>query len=174
MTANTIEPKEVLSVDFILGGDHGKEAFRLCFRVVVTVIGGKFYHKDYGGAGTVFSKKDVPDLLEKTIMDWLTADLKTIHESKLLITKADDASTILCMFVKDDSGGEDPESSHTISKVTIWNTGDLKWMAMLLGMDGMSGEWCIFCYLQKQEWSQDGHEKGRVRTIENVMEFANN
>ena len=42
---------------------------------------------------------------------------------------------------------------------------------MLLGMDGMSGEWCIFCYLRKLQWLNE-HEKGQPRTIENIIELA--
>jgi len=33
-------PADVLSLDMLLGGDHSKEAFYFCFRVVVTLVDG--------------------------------------------------------------------------------------------------------------------------------------
>ena len=49
-------------------------------------------------------------------------------------------------------------------------TGDLKWMAMLLGMDDMSGEWCIYCMLRKKQWLNN--EVGQPRTIKKLVELA--
>ena len=102
-------------------------------------------------------------------MDWLTEDLKRISESKVLLTKLDDGS-VACALISEENEDECPPGSMVIPKVTIFNTGDLKWMAMLLGMDGMSMQWCIYCYLRKQEWIVEGYEKGELRTIENMIE----
>ena len=119
----------------------------------------------------MFSKKDSPELLELTIMPWLTDDLKTINDSKLLLTKVEDGE-VVCSFIEADTDIESDEHSHVISKVEIFNTGDLKWMAMLLGMDGMSSDWCIYCYLRKQQWMDPGHDEGQPRTIDNIMQWA--
>ena len=54
--------------------------------------------------------------------------------------------------------------------VKIWNTGDPKWMAMLLEADNMSGEWCIFCMLRQKEWLEG--KTGEERMIEKNSELA--
>ena len=38
---------------------------------------------------------------------------------------------------------------HVIRSFEIFNVGDLKWLAMLLGMEDMSNIWCIYCFLRK-------------------------
>ena len=47
-------------------------------------------------------------------------------------------------------------------------------MAILLGMYGMSSEWCLFFFLRRKQWQAMDYEKGDPRTIENIMDFANN
>ena len=81
-------------------------------------------YKDYNCAARVkSSKKDLPALLEELIIYWLIEDL-------------------LCTSYENDDIC--PPGLKVILEVTIINTGDLKWMAMLLGVDGdgMSNQWC--------------------------------
>ena len=164
LTERKVKPTDVLSVDFILGGDHGKEAFRLCFRLVVTLVCGKMHYRDYGGAGTVHGK-DTPEVLEKSIMPWLTHDLEIIHRSKLVIAKCSGEDKLVCAFVDDLADVDFTEGTHIVHHVEIYNTGDLKWMAMLLGMADMSNEWCIFCFWRSGQWRFDTHQLGKERTI---------
>jgi hypothetical protein len=118
-------PADVLSLDMLLGGDHGKEAFRFCFRVVVTLVDGTVEYADAPGTATVFGRKDTREVLEKTILDWLTADLQNIDGSKLLISK-DDSGKMVCGFVTDVSELLYSADSHVVPNVTIYNCGDLK------------------------------------------------
>jgi hypothetical protein len=50
----------------------------------------------------------------------------------------------------------------------IFVTGDLKWLAMLLGMEDMSTYWCIHCMLGKAGFQDADHAKGDPRTIERM------
>ena len=162
-------------VDFILGGNHGKESFCLCFRVVITIDDGTMHYVEYGGAGTLFGK-DTPEVLEKSIMPWLTKDLHNIHQSKFRIEYPKGDGNIVCSFVGKDEDMEpidlDLEHLHVIDHVEIYNTGDLKWMAILLGMADMSNEWCIFCMMRKLQWNEIGHAKGELRTIQKILDIA--
>ena len=63
-TEENLNPEQVECLELVLGGDHGKEAFRLCFRVIITTKDGTLHYKDYGGAATVKCKKDNPDPLK--------------------------------------------------------------------------------------------------------------
>ena len=56
LTELEIKLNDVKNVDFILGGGHGKEAFRLCFCVVITLDDGTMHYVEYGGAGTVLER----------------------------------------------------------------------------------------------------------------------
>ncbi len=119
-----VTPDQVMALDIILGGDHGLEAFCLCFCVVVTLKSSKMLNKVYGGAGFV-KGKDTTDVLEASIMGWLTEDLKTIHSSQVFFDVLADGS-IACALVSNTDEVTGSEKCHTIPNVTIFNTGDLK------------------------------------------------
>ena len=74
---------------------------------------------------------------------------------------------------EDDDIIESPQL-RVIEHVKLYNTGDLKWMAILLGMDGMSSEWYIFCFLYRKQWQVTDYEKGSPRKIEKILEQATN
>ena len=57
----------------------------------------------------------------------------------------------------------DGVSESKFLKTTIFNTDALKWMDMLLGMDGMSYVRCIYYHISKREWILEGHDKGEPR-----------
>ena len=166
LTTHRVQPDDVQDVYFVLGGDHGQEAFRLCFRAIVLLKTGKLLYEDYGGAGLVPGKDD-RDVLDASLMPWLTEDLKTLSQAKVHIATLADGAIGVTLA----SAGETPaEGTAEGAGVQIWNTGDLKWMAMLLGMDDMSGEWCIFCLLRQKEWLEG--KTGEKRTIEKICELA--
>ena len=72
-------PFNIKRICLIIGGDHGKGAFRLCFRIVINLWGmTKPIHKTKSIA-EVYCKKEEGILLEKTIMPWLKEDLEKIH-----------------------------------------------------------------------------------------------
>ena len=62
---------------------------------------------------------------------------------------------------------------HVIPRLEIFNVGDLKWLAMLLGMEDMSNIWCIYCFLRKLQWMQIRHERSELRTMARQIELAN-
>ena len=57
MDENHMKPLDVIALEIVLGGDHGKGAFRLALRAIVTVTSGTMYHCDYGGVAYVTGKK---------------------------------------------------------------------------------------------------------------------
>ena len=107
--------------------------------------GGKMYHREYGGAGLV-TGKDTPDLLEAAIMPWLTEDLQAINNQRVILETSDD-NLLRCYFVESDEDTRVSSHIRVIERVKIYNTGDLKWMAMLLGMDAchQSGVSSVSC-----------------------------
>ena len=82
---------------------------------------------------------------------WLTEDLQAINEKIIVLERREDG-TISCAFVEEGDDVIESSQLRVIENDEIYNTGDLKWMAMLLGMDNMSSEWCIFFFLCRKQW----------------------
>ena len=78
---------------------------------------------------------------------WLTADLESIHKSDIVIEELDDG-TIGCVLSEGEPEMEYSANQFVIDNIEIYNSGDLKWLAMLLGMSDMYGIWCIYCLLR--------------------------
>lgn len=74
ISENGIKVEDVKEIFFVIGGDHGLGAFRLSFRVIVMLKNGKMYVK--GGITATIFGKDTPEVLEKSIMKWITDDLR--------------------------------------------------------------------------------------------------
>jgi len=156
-----LSPEDVLRVDFILGGDHGIGAFRLCFRTVVKLKTGALIHKDVG-VGTVVCKKDSSKVLEACIFNWLTTDLEKISQS-MIVSTTDECGQVCCGYSQKSVVGQ---------PINIYIVGDIKWLCMLVGMEDMAMHWCVHCLLSKEEWAKEGHEKGEARTIKNIKQMA--
>jgi hypothetical protein len=50
--------------------------------------------------------------------------------------------------------------------------GDIIFYNMVIGKEGMSGWWCSYCKLFKNDWQELGHERGKPWTIETLTEHA--
>ncbi len=83
--------------------------------------------------------KDDRDILDATLMPWLTEDLRCLNSKRVLISVLPDG-TIGCTLEEQEDTCSLAKSVCVVPPATIINTGDLKWMAVLLGMDDMSGE----------------------------------
>ena len=157
--------KDVKRVCVVLGGDHGVGAFRLTIHILVRLNSGKVL-KDEIGTSTVFCKKDTSEVLKKTILDQLIADLKKINESKLVMTK--DGDFIDCELHPEEYQNDSDDSVDIAIDDALFITGDLKWLAMLLGMEDMSSYWCIHCLLGKSGFQDPDHIKGDQGTIDRM------
>jgi hypothetical protein len=51
-------------------------------------------------------------------------------------------------------------------------TGDLAFYAMFLGKDGASMKWCWLCQLSHKSWQNEGYERGRLWTLEELITEA--
>ena len=80
----------------------------------------------------------------------------------------------VCVLAETASEMEFSANQFVIDNIEIYNNGDLKWLAMLLGMADMSNIWCIYCLLRKHEWMEAGHAltEDQIRTIAKNLELA--
>lgn len=111
------------------GGDHGKGAFRLTMRVLIRLNSGEVL-KDDIGTSTVFCKTDSVDVLRHTILERLTAELKHINESVVVLNS--DGDFVDCDLQPRASIQETPTTFDMHNAIYI--LGDLKWLALAMKM----------------------------------------
>ena len=58
-----------------------------------------------------------------------------------------------------------------IESITIFVTGDLVFLEMILGREGVSGHWCHICMILKRGWSEEGHSKGEQWSVQNITDM---
>ena len=168
MAENSVNPEDVEKLFLILGGDHGIGAFRMPFRTVLLLKDGRHLKKDIGIA-TIICKKDTGEVILNTIMDVLTADLKLINNSSVVIG-TDEVGALTCKLVTKGTQTATPRT-NTIQSTTLYITGDIKWFCMLLGMEDMAPHYCVYCHHRAQDWKKErNHDKASDRTIESIIE----
>ena len=172
LTENKIKPQQVERIGFVIGADHGKDAFRVCFRCTVKLFGSDKLIYKTASVGSVYCNKDTSDIVEKTILNWLTEDMKKIHESKMVFSaeSLDNSGTrVACGFIPKSS--PNPLGERVIESITMFVTGDLAFLAMILGREGMSGHWCHICMALKKDWAKEGHSTGEKWTIQKMIDM---
>ena len=157
---NSIDLTKVRRVGVVNGADHGKGALRGAFRTLILLDDDEMLYKDVGNS-TVFSSKDTSEVLQNTIQKRMKEDLKLLNESKLVLQKDEDGYIQCSLLPKNHPHGE----GTSVDCIDVLNTGDIKWLAMLLGMEGHSGCWCIHCLLSPSEWKQANHAAGIAKTV---------
>ena len=146
LTSKNVNPSDVLSVQAVVGGDHGDTAFQFGASVSVKLCDGNKIEFEVS-ACELICRKDTATLIESTILPRLTAGLLVVATYPLHICK-DAHGNILCSFSQ-----ICPTTEHaikTIPKVKLYVTGDLAFQAMALGKESMSGHWCMQCTMQMQ------------------------
>ena len=63
---------------------------------------------------------------------------------------------------------------NCVVKPTAFLTGDLAFLATILGKEGFSTAWCCWCDLIKAQWQEDGHELGTLWTYFRLCEQVQN
>ena len=145
LTSKNVNPSDVLSVQAVVGGDHGDTAFQFGASVSVNLCDGNIIEFEVS-ACELICRKDTATLIESTILPRLTAGLLVVATYPLHICK-DAHGNILCSFSQ-----ICPTTEHTIKtiRVKLYVTGDLAFQAMSFGKESMSGHWCMQCTMQMQ------------------------
>jgi hypothetical protein len=160
---NNVHMSKVRRVGIVIGGDHGKGAFRLVIRVLILLEEEQVLYKDVGVA-TIFCSKDSAEIVKNTIYHWLTDDLKLLNESQVILE--DDTDTLTKCDLQPTTYAV--TNGELCIPIDIFNTGDIKWAAMLAGMENHSGCWCIHCLLSPAQWKVEGHQPGELRDVKSV------
>jgi hypothetical protein len=150
-----------------LGGDHGIGAFRLNLTILIVVRVGDGIEviRDDIGVSTIHCKKDTSDIIKNTILGLLKEDLATFNNSRTILHE--DADGFISCKLQPKSDPVRPDDVEVVT-IKVYCIGDLKWLAMLLGMENYSGDWCIHCILKQAQWQACDHDKGEKRTLKSI------
>eukprot|EP00986_Skeletonema_menzelii_P012891 scaffold7282_cov81-Skeletonema_menzelii.AAC.1 len=85
-----LSPDDILFIHAVYGGDHGKNKFRFCGKVVIKTKDGKYYD-DVFGLADVACKKDNGMVLDNTVMPHLVEGINVMEASGFVFhTMTDD------------------------------------------------------------------------------------
>jgi hypothetical protein len=186
---NRPEGFSYLSVDLVIGADHGQGSFRAGVKVIHRDLYQSVKATALYGLGEIECAKDTGDLLALAFLPRLNAALKRIikYERDGTGKLSADGTLSVCKKNRGAEGDADPtfyaildRTGQTGANDTLENsvpirvfiTGDLAFYATVLGKEGMDKAHCMWCELKKAEWQADGHERGVKWTLEELKRVA--
>jgi hypothetical protein len=157
------------SIDVVLGGDHGQGKFRSVIKIILRDNEGKMVDTMVMKVGHIDCQKDTYEVLRSSVAGPLNQSMQEVFDSGALqLVQDEDGSVTFRM-----KAAEGAEQSLTILSslpIRVFVTGDLAYLAAILGKVNMSGGWCTWCGLSPKEWSPTGHEKGANWTLQAMAE----
>ena len=147
----SIDPKVIKSINIVHGGDHGKEKFRFCSKLLIYMNNGDC-HSEVFGLADIKCHKDHAQILDHTCMPEMIKGVNLIERSQVVFTlepvDGKNKKTILSLS---DATLSDGETYHTIKPVT-YIAGDLAFLSYLMGKDNFSSSWCNWCKISSSVW----------------------
>ena len=133
-----ISAKKVEQVDIIFGGDHGKGAFWLPVKVVLTIDGREEAIDFIDIMATIWSRTESIEVLENTITLEVNDAMEKLVKNHLVFTQEEAGPAELrfaddVLLVSDDS----PDPVHTL-KANLYLSGDIKFYCTVLGKNGFA------------------------------------
>jgi hypothetical protein len=157
----------IKSVDYTVGGDHGKGCFRMIMKLILRYDSSKPVLYKLFHIGNVDYAKDSLDVLHDTVLTPIGASLKCMmEEGKYFIvchTKDEDVKLTL-KFSCD--GNDDSILCNVPTRHFI--VGDLKFYAQMLGRENMTGSWCMWCKMSRKELKSLQYDNADAWTIEKL------
>ncbi len=149
------------SVDFATGGDHGGGRFRMLFKIIFRFVDGSSTTHLYEIANVSHSKDDI-NILKEAVLEKIGVGLRRIAEGCHFIVTCTEDEKLLLRF--DESEEQEGQLLCNVP-CQLFVNGDLKYFAQLLGRDGMSSSWCMWCQSHPSEWKNN-------RPTENLWTMA--
>jgi hypothetical protein len=149
---NVMEKPEDLDgikeVDLCIGGDHGAGRFRMLLKIFLWFTSKPAIVKRYEVANLLHSKDDI-DVLHKMVLQKIIEGLRKNYDGgRFIVTMNEDRQLNL-------SFSHSLSKNLTICDVPNWLfiSGDLKYFVQMLGREGMSTSWCMWCEAHPSQWS---------------------
>jgi hypothetical protein len=143
--------KSLESVDFVTGGDHGGGRFRMLFKIIFRFMSKESSVHLYEIANVSHSKDDI-NILKEAVQQKIGIGLKIISDGgHFIVTSSEDGKFMLSF-----NESVEPEGEVVCNvPCELFINGDLKYFAQLLGCEGMSSSWCMWCQTHPSEWKHN-------------------
>jgi hypothetical protein len=151
-------------LDIVVTIDHGKGRSRVTSNFITRTRSlendGEWQEEEYVCTlGNAQCRKDNADIIMSTFGTLVLNDkIKTLPSVILIIE------------------GQAKFGVNTASEknipINLFMAGDILFFNMVIGKEGMSGWWCSYCQLFKNDWRQLHHQRSEPWTIESLMEHA--
>ncbi len=90
------------------------------------------------------------NILNTTVLQRVVEGLQTIHnEGRFIVSSTEEAGQLELSFHDEPNNNR---QAHYNVPVSIFINGDLKFLAQILGRDGMSTSWCMYCKVHPKDW----------------------
>lgn len=161
-------------IQVLFGGDHGARIFSAAIRVTLFNKDGTIVRDATDKIWHIDCTKDTYEILEATGAKILDDSLIKLKNSAIRIHPATgDDEKPLVAFIPLDQMHRETSAAYRTYKMKIRATGDLAFINMLLGKEGMSGHWCYLCDSHKKEFKKIDHEGGVPWTLKKMQEVRN-
>jgi len=128
------------SVDIATGGDHGGGRFRMLLKLLLRFGENKATIKKLFEIANVEHSKDDINMLKNTVLDKVVEGLRAINDGSRFIVRSDDNGCMSLSFTPDDN-----EAAICNVPIYLYINGDMNFFAQMLGREGMSTSWCMYC-----------------------------
>jgi hypothetical protein len=149
-------------LDIVVTIDHGKGHSRITCNFISrtrTPADGEWQEEEYAVTiGNARCRKDNADIIMNTFGTQLNDDLKTLPTTISIVNGKYQV-------------GANPASTKN-APINLFMAGDILFYNMVIGKEGMSGWWCSYCQLFKNDWQQLHHQRGEPWTIQLLREHA--
>jgi hypothetical protein len=160
----------VLSVDAVVGADHGQGEFRMILMILFRCEGGKTIKYRFT-VGELPCKKDTALVMKQSFMVKQNEALHRLNkEKKVILTSVPDEDgnlRISAVFSDADLQKEGAGTKLKEIPLRLFACGDLAFYHLILGREHMSHHWCWLCMLSPKEWKE-----GLVPTPEQLWNIA--
>ena len=166
-----LDPDEIERINICFGGDHGKEKFRFAAKVLLRMNSGEYYD-DVFGLADVACRKDSPVVLDNTCMPTMTIGMNEIEDGSLVFTKEGDEYSIDLVEASSVAVEED-DGDRIVIEPTAYLSGDLLFLAYMMGKENFSSAWCNWCSLTKDEWQDEACipvDEAKLWTVDRIGE----
>jgi hypothetical protein len=97
----------------------------------------------------VSHSKDNIEVSNNTVLDKIIGGLQNIRSGGRFIVRVNEANQLKLSFNNND---EDDGQVLVNVPIHLFINGDLKYFAQMLGQDGMSTSWCMYCKVHPKDW----------------------
>jgi hypothetical protein len=100
----------------------------------------------------VSHSKDDIKVLKESVLEKVAVGFKRIAVGRQFIVTSNQEGRLLLSFDE-----AEPQEGETVCNVPcqLFINGDMKYFAQLLGREGMSSSWCMWCQSHPSEWKHN-------------------